>query len=205
MLAKQHQGRETRGMRWNVIMCIACVGVIGQTQTLAAERLGDSAVFLGWSPDSRDFAWRATRYSRVKGRRTVSFMKRTTKGRIAERRPYKYSVPLRTQKKSYVVNEVQGSRQGPFEQLFPLGKDGLLTVRLDVRKRKLGYTIFLKPLGASGDGKRMIGGVFDELWTEFDARVYRSPDGNWVAVMLSMSTPYRSDVWVEGIRVSAFP
>ena len=202
-LARAHSKRDTDNMssRRNMRLLGLCAIILAGTA--GAEPVGVSAVFLGWHPDSSDFAWRATKLSKTRERRTISYMKRITTGLIAERRPYRYSVPMRTEKKAYVIDEIAGERLSTFEQVFTVANDHRLRVRLNIHKKRLGYTMYIERISEPNSRRRAIGGVFDELWTEFKARVFRSPDSKWVAVMLLMATPYRSDVWVEGLRVSS--
>ena len=202
-LAHAHSKRDTDSMSSRSHMCLLGLCAILLAGASSVEPVGVSAVFLGWHPDSSDFAWRATKVSKTRERRTVSYMKRITSGLIAERRPYRYSVPMRTEKKAYVIDEIAGERLSTFEQVFTVATDHRLRVRLNIHKKRLGYTMYMERISEPNSRRRAIGGVFDELWTDFTARVFRSPDGKWVAVMLLMSTPYRSDVWVEGLRVSS--
>ena len=200
-LANMRWTRDTDRMSWRSPIWFMVFCAVLVHSAASAERAGTHAVFLGWNPDSADFAWRATKVSKSGERRTVSYMKRISKGFIAERRPYRYSVPIRTQKKAYVEHEVESVRVGPMEQAFEVIPGRRLRVKLDIHKRRLGYTIYIGDTGQPDTERRAIGGVFDELWSDFSARVFLSPDRKWVAVMLFMTTPYRSDVWVEGLRV----
>lgn len=171
------------------------------------QRPGFTAHFLGWNPDSSDFAYILRHHRRArfgKGMRTPRdryFMKRTSRSGVAQRMALKHSVSARVKARRYAVIPVTGQRLSPFVQAFPMGNGLTLRFQLEVGKRRLSYAYWLDDVTRPGEPRRLLRGYLDEVWTDIEATVYRSPDRAWVTVLLAMSTPYRSEARVEGMRI----
>jgi len=84
--------------------------------------------------------------------------------------------------------------------VFALDVHRQLVITLKLGKH-LGFTISLVDTTSKDKEKKLLEGVFEEIWTTFDARVFRSPNKRWVAIQMMMSTPSRNNQWFEGLRV----
>ena len=180
-----------------VIICLLSAPV------WAAEPIGSTAEFLGWNPSSRDFAYALTTRSRYGPPTIISFMKRTGNFRRAKRMRFNGSVRRHARQFKYRTAALSGQRLSQNLQSFSLSAGRTLRVALNVGKKRLTYTVWLDDVARPGESKRLIGGVFDELWTSLDAEVYPSPNGRWAAIVLTMRTSFRVLSWVEGVPVGA--
>jgi len=180
-----------------VIVCLL------STPVWASEPIGSTAEFLGWEPGSRNFAYALTTRSRYGPPTTITFMKRTGNFRRAKRMGLNGSVRRHVRRHNYRTKALSGQRLSKTLQSFALSPSQTLRVALNVGKTGLTYTVWLDTVSRPGESKRLIGGVFDELWTSLDAEVYPSPNGRWAAIVLTMRTSFRVLSWVEGVSVGA--
>ena len=187
------------GMRaaLTILLCLSAASA------WADDRVGSTGELLGWHPKSTSFAYTLTTRSRYEPTRVTTFMKHVgTKGTRASRMSYGGSVRDRVRNEKFVRPvALLGRRESQYVQAFPLHDGRVLRVVLDVRSKKLGYTVWLHSRGSADDRKRLLGGSFDELWTDLDAQAFPSPDGQWVALVLTMETSFRTLTWVEGVLV----
>ena len=183
------------------LFIVVCV-LVSMTAT-AQQKVGSTGEFLGWHPKSETFAYTLTTRSHYEPTRVTSFMKRVTKkGTRAQRLAYAGSVRERIRAEKFVLPPaIRGHRTSDYVQSFALTDFKRLRVVLDVGSKRLGYTVWLDDLDGRQDNRRLIGGWFDELWTGLDARVFPSPNGEWVAIVLTMETNFRTLTWVEGVHV----
>jgi len=164
----------------------------------AADRPpGTVGEFMGWNPASTEFAYRLHHHS--KG--ASAWMKRTSPSGVAQKLRVKGGIAVRMRRQGAATRELKGQRLSTFVQAFIVGPGITLRVVLELGKRKLHYTMWLDDASRPGQPKRLLIGYFKEIWTDFSARVFPSPDGKWVAVQLTMSTPYRIQTWFEGVQV----
>jgi len=167
-----------------------------------AEPPGYKARFYGWHPQSLDFAYAIEEHRAQKAPRARYYMKQTRDAKqVMTGKTFGGSVPRRARQNGYRTTEIEGQRLSPFVQAFIVAPGRTLRIVLELRGDRLGYSALLDDVTKPGEPTRLIGGHFKEVWTDFDARVFRSPDGNWVAVVLNMATPYKQQAWVEGLRV----
>ena len=193
--------------RRRAVLLVLTVGFVTSSPAWGQDRPGFTARFLGWNPDSSDFAFVLTHHRRARngrGMRTPKdgfFMKRVSPSGVAQPMKLRTSVRARAQARGYATTRVPGQRLSPYVQAFPMG-DGL-TVRVELRvgKRRLYYAYWLDDVTRPGVPARLLRGYLKEVWTDFDAQVYRSPDGAWIAVIVVMKTPYRIDARVDGVRI----
>ena len=183
------------------LIALMALGALAPRAALAQIRPGYEARFLGWNPDSSDFAYVRTRIWRRGTRRDYSFVKRTSPSGVAQPLRLSGSILDRAVRLEYRSEAVDGHRLSPYVQVFTVGVGKTLRVVLEVKRQRLAYAVYLDRADRPGDPERLIGGTFDEVWTEFEAAAWISPDRQWVVVMLRMSTPFEVDAWVEGVRV----
>ena len=165
--------------------------------------VGDRIEFLGWSPDSKDFAFARIR-TRPNGRvRRTYLMKRTSPSGVAQPLRLDQSVTERVRRKGYTSIEVTGRRLSDYEQVFAVRAGKQLRVALEVNRRGLSYSLYLDDNTGAEEPEHLLRGYFRELWTSVDGRVFLSPDGSWAVVLLSLSTPFRTHAWVQGVRIGA--
>jgi len=167
----------------------------------ATEVIGSTAEFLGWERASRHFAYALTTRPRRGNTKTITFMKRAGNFHRAKRMRFKGSVRRLARVKKFVINPLQGQRIANKAQAFVLDTHRTARVVLNVGKKGLTYTVWLDDSRQPGKPTRLIGGVFDELWTSLDAAVYPSPNGRWIAIVLTMRTSFGVLSWVDGVRV----
>lgn len=166
----------------------------------ASDLPGPEARFLGWNPDSTDFAYVVTA---MRGGRVHEgwFLKGVSKGGIATPSSCRGPVRDRVKMLHYVTNEVRGQRLSPYVQAFLVGDGRTLRVALEVGPRRLTWSVWLDDAARPGESQRLLRGYFDELWTDLAARVFLAPDRRWAAVLVEVSTSYRRDTQVAGVRL----
>ncbi len=167
----------------------------GAPDTSHAE--GPRGEFLGWQPDSTRFAYRL-----YEGRRDTYFLKKIMPGGVARAERYNGSVRDLIKRKGFLTTTLEGQRLSHTVQAFIVAPGKTLRVVLEVGRRRLSYSMWLDDVTKPGAPTRLRKGYFKEVWSDFVASAYPSPDGKWVAVVLQMSTPWAMDTWVEGVRVS---
>ena len=173
--------------------------VVGAHAAQARVRSGTRARFLGWHPDSTEFAYAFDHRFNGKPVDRVHHIKRVDRSGRAKGVRFDGGVPERVLRLRFVIQELPGRRTDRYTQRFRVDNALSIRVALDVRSTGLGYSVW-RDFTDDRPAERIIGGAFKEVWTEFDARVYRSPDGRWLAIVLRMATPYAEDAWVEGVR-----
>ncbi len=175
----------------------------------AQEKPGFTARFLGWSPDSDDFAYVLTHHRRRPNRpgmrppKDLYFMKRTSPSGVSQAMRLRSSVSARVTARGYQVSRVKGRRLSPFVNAFPVGNGRTLRVVLRLSKRRLWYDVWLDDVTRPGNPERLLRGFLKEVWTDFDTEAYMSPDRNWATIVFRMATPYRTNARVEGVRIRA--
>ena len=175
----------------------------------AQDRPGHTGRFLGWSPDSSEFAYSISHHRRARWRQQMRepkvryFLKRVSPSGVAQPRRLRASVPERVRQLGYKTRGLELERQklSPLVQTFFVGHGRTLRLELQVGKRSLSYSYWLDDATRSGEPRRLMSGYLKEVWTDFEARAFLSPDGKWVALVLSMATPYRSAARAEGVLV----
>lgn len=169
---------------------------------VAGARPGVQARFLGWNPDSSDFAYVLTTVRRTGPPREAWFMKGVSPTGRAVGKACKGPVGTWVRTHGYRAEEVRGQRVSDYVYAFDLGGGRTVRVVLEVGAARLTYSVWLDDVERPGDSERLLRGYFDELWTEFAARLYLAPDRRWAAVVIDLGTPYRTDAWVEGVRLA---
>jgi hypothetical protein len=186
------------------VLSIALCAAVAPLSAVA-ELPGYTAHFYGWHPDSHEFSYSMAEHRRSKPVKRRYYMKSTRiksgPKNVARGKTIRGSVPRRARELGYQINQLKEQRLSNFVQAFIVGPGLTLRIVLELRGDTLGYTAFLDDAMKPGDAERLIGGHFKEVWTEFEADVYLSPDKKWVAVFLRMKTPYKQQSWVEGLRV----
>jgi hypothetical protein len=129
----------------------------------------------------------------------------SSKRRRAVPRYFKGSVRERVIQRGFQIHSIPAQKISDYEHHFDVGKGRTLRILLEIGRRRLSYSIWVDDPSAKKHSKRIMRGFFKEFWSNLLPQLYRSPNGKWVTLILTMSTPFRSRIWVEGIRVSARP
>ena len=158
------------------------------------------AEFLGWRADSTEFAFKRVRYKPGKPPRETWFLKRTSRSGVAQPL-HTTDVRERLHKGGFTIKELEGQRLSQYVRAFMVGAGKTLRVELQVGKSKLSYTVWLDDAQRPLTPKRLLRGYFKELWTSLEVRAFPSPSGDWVALVLTMSSPYEQKSWIEGVAV----
>ncbi|MFT7624708.1 MAG: hypothetical protein ACI9WU_003897 [Myxococcota bacterium] len=159
---------------------------------------GRQGNFLGWDPNSKRFAYTLGR----PGRTQHYFLKETYVGGVAKPVRWDGSVIDLVKRQKYIINELDRQKLSDKVQAFIVGPGKTMRIVLEVGSQRLSYSMWLDDAARPAQPKRLLRGWFNELWTHLEARAFRSPDGAWVAVILTMRTPWELQTWVEGVQVA---
>ncbi|HIA04676.1 MAG TPA: hypothetical protein EYN66_22745, partial [Myxococcales bacterium] len=115
-----------------VFICL----VIFPCSARAQDGTDYKASFLGWSPDSREFAYILTRYRQKKAPKSFSYMKKISpKRRRAVGRFFKGSVRSRAVQRGFQIHSLPVQKISAYEHRFDVGKGRTLRVVLNVGRR----------------------------------------------------------------------
>lgn len=152
---------------------------------------------MGWAQDSTEFG-----YALVHSEKGPNyFLRRTSPSGVAQPLRFQGSVLARAKRHGYQIVELEGQRLTPLVQAFIVGPGKTLRVVLEVGKRRLSYRMMLDNVMKPGEPIRLLRGYFKEVWTDIHATAYASPDKNWVCILLTLSTPFETKTWVDGVFV----
>lgn len=176
-----------------LLACAVPLSAVSQDHRTVAE-------FLGWRADSTEFAFKRLRYKPGKTTRETWFLKRTSRSGVAQ--PMRGTdVRDRLHKGGFTIKELEVQRLSQYVQAFMVGAGKTLRVELQVGKRRLSYALWLDDARRPLTPKRLLRGYFKELWTSLEARAFPSPNGEWVALVLTMHSPYDQKSWIEGVAL----
>ncbi len=174
------------------------VALVGFSSRAHGEQRGFTSAFLGWNPDSTDFAYV---FTRLRDGMESTFLKAVNDSGRAVAKPCKGGVRRRAKELQYVIEEVRGQRLSSVVQAFAIAAGKTLRVVVELSGDRLWYSVWLDDVNRPGEPSRLSKGYFDELWTGVNARVFPAPNRQWAVVVLELTTPYRVESWVEGVRL----